>query len=78
MLIAIVVLIILSAPPQINPLSVGNLFGTLGFVVLGCLLPPHQPVSKLPVQFWALGSNKSAVVEVWGAVFTTWPDAVLQ
>ena len=71
-------LIILSAPPQINPLSVGNLFGTLGFVVLGCLLPPHQPVPYVPDQFWALGSNRSPVVDVCGVVFTTCPDAVLQ
>ena len=61
-----------------NPLSLGSLFGKLGLVVLGCRLPPHQPVPKLPVQFWALGSNRSPVVDVWGAVFTTWPDAVLQ
>ena len=69
-------LIILSAPPQINPVSEGSLFGTLGVVELGCRLPPHQPVPYVPDQFWALGSNKSVVVEVWGVVFTTCADAL--
>ena len=58
-----VVLTIFEPLLQINPVSLGSLFGS------GPPKPCHIPIPYCPDQFEALGSNKSPVVDPV-AVFT--------